>query len=181
MNRKFKTLSKKIVYKKGPITLVDCEVVMPNGIKLSRQILEHPGAVVIIPKLGPDRYVLIRQFRFAAKDWLYEFPAGGIEKGEDVKKAASRELMEEIGYRPGKLKKAVQFYPTPGICAEVMYVYLAENLTPQTAEADEDEDIEIFEVSLDKIGRMIKAGKIKDAKTIIGYFYLRNPESFSAK
>ena len=157
----------------------DCMVVMPNGKKLSRQILEHPGAVVIIPKMGPDKFVLIRQFRFAAKDWLYEFPAGGIEKGEDVKKAASRELMEEIGYRPRKLKKVIEFYPTPGICAEVMYVYLAENLMPQTAQADEDEDIETFEVSLDKIGQMIKTGRIKDAKTIISYFYLKNPKAFA--
>lgn len=176
---KFKVLSRKVVYQKGPITLVDCMVNLPNGQKLSRQILEHPGAVVIIPKTKSGKFILIRQFRFAAKDWLYEFPAGGIEKGENLKNAASRELMEEIGYKPGKLKKAIEFYPTPGICAEVMYVYLAENLKPQKAEADEDEDIEAFEVSLDEIGRMIKAGKIKDAKTIISYFYLRNPKSFA--
>ncbi len=178
MADKFKILSREVVYQKGPITLVDCKVAMPNGMKLSRQILEHPGAVVIIPKLDRDKFVLIRQFRFAAKDWLYEFPAGGIEKGENLKKAASRELMEEIGYRPGKLKKVIEFYPTPGICAEVMHIYLAEDLKPQTAEADEDEDIETFEVNLAQIGRMIKTGKIKDAKTIISYFYLRNPKAF---
>lgn len=179
MKEKFRVLTRKMVYQKGPITLVDCRVVMPNGKTLSRQILEHPGAVVIIPKMGPDKFVLVRQFRFAAKDWLYEFPAGGIEKGENLKFAASRELMEEIGYKPGKLKKVVEFYPTPGICAEVMYVYLAENLRPQKAEPDEDEDIETVEVSLGQIGRMIKTGKIKDAKTIISYFYLRNPKSFA--
>lgn len=179
MKNKFKVLSRKVVYQKGPITLVDCDVIMPNGMNLSRQILEHPGAVVIIPKIGPDKYVLVRQFRFAAKDWLYEFPAGGIEKGEPLKKAAARELMEEIGYRPGKLKKAVEFFPTPGICAEVMYVFLAENLKPARLQGDDDEDIETCVVSLNQIGRMIKAGKIKDAKTIISYFYLRSPKSFA--
>lgn len=179
MKKTFKVLSQKVVYEKGPIRLVDSQVQMPNGMKLSRQILEHSGAVVIIPQFGPGRYALIRQFRFAAKDWLYEFPAGGIEKGESLKKAATRELMEEIGYKPGKLTKLVDFYPTPGICAEVMHIYLAENLTSAKAQGDEDEDIEVCRVTLAEIGQMIKRRKIRDAKTMIGYFCLQNPKAFA--
>ena len=115
MNRKVKILSRRVVFRKGPITLTDSVVKMPDGSTHSRQILEHPGAVVIIPKIGKDKYILIRQYRFAAKNWLYEFPAGGIEKGENLAAAAKRELTEETGYKPLKLSKAVDFFPTPGI------------------------------------------------------------------
>lgn len=178
MNRKVKVLSRKVVFSKGPITLSDSMVQMPDGSKCSRQILEHNGAVVIIPKTRKGKYILIRQYRFAARDWLYEFPAGGVEKGENLAAAAKRELTEETGFKPLRLTKAVDFYPTPGICAEVMYLYLADKLVPAWAQKDDDEDIETFEFSLKQIGRMIRTKKIRDAKTIIGYFYLKNPGEF---
>lgn len=178
MKKKFTVHSRKVIYQKGPITLVDCDVSTAGGKRLSRQILEHNGAVVILPKAGPDRYLLIRQFRFAAKDWLWEFPAGGLEKGEALASAAKRELMEETGFRPRKIKKALEFFPTPGICAEIMYLYLAEDLVPDKAEADEDEEIDAVSFSLAQIGRMIKEGEIRDAKTIIGYFYLKCGREF---
>ncbi len=181
MTNKFKVLKRKVVYDKGPITLVDSLVATPDGKTLSRQILEHPGAVVIVPKAGKDRYLLIRQFRFAAKSWLWEFPAGGIERGEPLAAAARRELTEETGFRPAKLKKFISFYPTPGICAEVMHLYLAEKLTPAYAEKDEDEVIETREFSLKQIGKMIKRGEIRDAKTIIGYVYLKDPGIFGKR
>lgn len=173
MTKNYQVLKRRVIFSKGPIHLVDCEVQMPGGKVLSRQILEHPGAVVIIPKRGPDRYVLIRQFRFATQGWLWEFPAGGIEAGESLRQAAARELAEEVGLKPGKLKKLCQFFPTPGISGEIMYLYLAENLASSKAEKDEDEEIETAEFSLSAIGRMIKRGRIRDAKTILGYFYLR--------
>jgi ADP-ribose pyrophosphatase len=177
--KKYKVHSRKVVYSKGPITLVDCDVSTTGGKRLSRQILEHPGAVVIIPRLPSGKLILVKQFRFAAREWLWEFPAGGIERGENLERAASRELMEEAGYRPRRLKKVLSFFPTPGICAEVMYLYLADGLVPETALQDEDEEIETGEFTLGQIGKMIKTGKIRDAKTIIGYFYLKNPKSFS--
>ena len=172
--KKFSVKTRKIIFSKGPIHLVDCEVSMPNGKILSRQIIEHPGAVVIIPKLAPNRYVLIRQFRFAVHGWLWEFPAGGIEPGESLKAAAVRECIEEVGLRPRKLKKLVEFYPTPGISGEIMHLYLAQNLVPDHAPGDEDEEIEKRVFPLKKIEQFICEGKIKDAKTILGFFYLKN-------
>lgn len=145
---------------------------MGTGRTLSRQILEHPGSVVIIPKIRRDQYLLIRQFRFAARGWLWEFPAGGLEAGESLAQAARRELMEEVGYRPKRLKKVVEFYPTPGVSAEKMHLFLASSLVPATARRDEDEEMEIHEFSSDEIARMIRSGAICDAKTILGFFYI---------
>ncbi|OGW80591.1 MAG: hypothetical protein A2Z83_06620 [Omnitrophica bacterium GWA2_52_8] len=169
---KYRVLRKKTIFSKGPIHLVDCDIRMPSGKKLSRQILEHAGAVVILPRIAPSRYLLIRQFRFAAGTWIWEFPAGGIEKGEGLVRSANRELMEETGYRAGRWKRLIHFYPTPGISAEIMYLYLAEDLHPQKAAGDEDEEIEVHSFTLKEIGNMVRQGKIIDAKTILGYYLL---------
>jgi len=168
----FSVKKKAVVFSKGPIHLVDCEVHMGSGKTLSRQIIEHPGSVVIIPRFSKSRYVLIRQFRFAAGEWLWEFPAGGLEQGENLRQAAARELMEEIGYKPGKLKKLISFYPSPGISSEIMHLFLAEGLRPQKEMHDEDEEIEMQIFSVKDIDEMITRGKIKDGKTILGFYLL---------
>lgn len=171
--RQFKVRKRKVIFAKGPIYLVDCDVEMPGGKILHRQVLEHPGSVVIIPKIGPDRFILIRQFRFAAGKWLWEFPAGGVEQGETFRWAAARELAEETGYRPKRLTELVRVYPTPGISGELMHLYLAEKLVPYAADGDEDEAIELCEFTSNGIERMIRSGRIIDAKTIAGYLYLK--------
>lgn len=173
MSKSYRVTHRKVIFSKGPIHLVDVDVQMGSGKKLSRQILEHAGAVVIIPRLGKDRYLLIRQFRFAARDWLWEWPAGGIEKGETLRQAARRELMEEAGYCPRKLTKLIQFYPTPGVSGEIMYLFLAEQLERRTARGDADEEIEVGVFRLEEIRKMIQRGRIIDAKTILGYYLLR--------
>ncbi len=178
LKRNFSVKQSKVVFSKGPIHLVDCEVKMPSGTILSRQIIEHPGAVVIIPEIKPGRYFLIRQFRFAARAWLWEWPAGGIEKCESLKACAIRELMEETGYKPKRLKKLLSFYPTPGISSEVMYLFHAKNLVPAKAQGDEDEEIEVGEFSSKEIEKMIKTRKICDAKTILGFLCLKYGAKF---
>ncbi|MSR76863.1 MAG: NUDIX hydrolase [Candidatus Omnitrophica bacterium] len=169
----FKVTQRKIIFSKGPIHLIDADVTMPSGLRLSRQIIEHPGAVVIIPQWAPDHFILVRQFRFAARTWLWEWPAGGIERGENLRDAARRELMEEAGYQPKKLTRLLQFYPSPGISSEVMYVFLAENLLPKKIPGDLDEEIECGVFSLKKIQEMIWRKKIVDAKTILGFYLLK--------
>lgn len=167
-------IQRKVIFSKGPIHLVDCDVRMPSGRVLSRQILEHPGAVVIIPVLENRKIILVRQFRFAARSWMWEFPAGGIEPGESRRNAASRELIEEIGLKPKKLKFLFQFYPTPGISGEIMYLFKAEELSPAIGKPDEDEEIEVEEFSSSEVSRMINQGKIIDGKTILGFYYLKH-------
>ena len=171
--QKFRVIERALIFQKGPIQLVDCRIQMASGKIISRQIFEHPGSVVIIPKITRNKFIIIRQFRFASRDWLWEFPAGGLEKGESVKCAAVRELMEEVGYRPKKLRKLLHFYPSPGVSSERMHLFLAEDLVPDKAVGDEDEEIQSRIVSSKEIEKMIRGGEIVDAKTVAGYFFLK--------
>jgi ADP-ribose pyrophosphatase len=172
MAKKHCVFQKKVIFSKGPIRLVDCKVRTPQGKVLSRQVLEHPGCVVIIPRTASGKYMLVKQYRFPLEKYLWEFPAGGREPGEGFPSAARRELMEEIGMKPGKLKKLLEFYPTPGVSGEKMHVFLATGLSPAVAQKDEDEDFELGTFSLSEISKMIRRGEIVDGKTLIGYFYL---------
>ncbi len=174
VKKQHKILRKKTIYSKGPICLVSCDFEMPDGRILSRQILEHPGCVVIIPKTASGRFILVRQYRFPLREHLWEFPAGGREEGESFAIAAKRELMEEIGMRPGKLQKVLEFFPTPGVSAEKMHVFLASKLHEAFAPKDDDEEFEVREFSLTEIGKMIRKKEIVDGKTLVGFFYLKN-------
>jgi ADP-ribose pyrophosphatase len=175
--KQYCVFEKKVIFSKGPIRLIDCKVRTPHGKVLSRQVLEHPGCVVIIPRTDTGKYVLVRQYRFPLEKHLWEFPAGGKEPVETFPHAARRELMEEIGMRPGKLEKLLEFYPTPGVSGEKMHVFLAWGLKPAVAQKDEDEDFELGTFSLSEIGRMIRRGEIVDGKTLIGFFYLKKQKN----
>jgi len=175
--KQYRVFQKKVIFSRGPIRLVDCKVRTPYGKILSRQVLEHPGCVVILPRTDEGKYLLVKQYRFPLEKNLWEFPAGGKDSGETFPQAARRELMEEVGMKPGRLRKLLAFYPTPGVSGERMHVFLATKLRPATAQKDEDEDFEIGTFSLATIGRMICSGEICDGKTLIGYFYLKNPEN----
>lgn len=177
MSQKYRVVRKKVIFSKGPIRLVDCDVRRPDGKVLSRQIFEHPGCVVVVPRTAAGRYVLVRQYRYPLGKYLWEFPAGGREPGESFPQAARRELAEEVSLHPRRLKKLAAFYPTPGVSGEEMHLYLATNLAPAFAEKDEDEDFEVREFDLREIGRLIAERRIVDGKTIIGFFYLKNLKS----
>lgn len=167
--KEYRVIKKKVIFSKGPIRLVDCVIHTPEGKILSRQILEHPGCVVIVPRTKAGKYILVRQYRFPLGKHLWEFPAGGREPNESFAAAAGRELMEEIGMKPGRLKKLLEFYPTPGVSGEKMHLYLAWDLLPKVAEKDEDEEFEVGQFTLAELGRMIATGQIVDGKTVIGY------------
>jgi ADP-ribose pyrophosphatase len=173
MPKDLRVKSRKIVYQKGPICVVDALLRLPNGRKVSRQILAHPGAVVIIPELKTNQYILVKQFRYAANQSLWEWPAGGIEKDEPLMACARRELMEEAGYYPAKLKKICSFYPTPGVSEEMMHIFHGSELRPAKAVQDEDEDIKTGVFTLEEISALVKKNQIIDAKTLIGFYYLR--------
>lgn len=174
----YRVKQRKVVFSKGPIHLVDCLVRLKSGRVLSRQIIEHPGSVVIIPRFPDGSFGLVRQFRFAARSNMWEFPAGGIEPKENLRQAAARELAEEIGYHPRALKKLLSFYPSPGISSEVMHLYLAGKLTPYKLAHDEDEEIELKAFSGKQILAMIAKGTIVDAKTILGAYLLKGLKHF---
>ena len=132
--------------------------------------LLHPGAVAIVAVDG-DRVLLERQYRPVVGEWLYEIPAGTLEPGEEPGETARRELEEETGYRPGWLRKLVEFYSSPGVSTEKLIVFLAGDLARGRQRLEEDEVIEVIWVGLEEALEMIRDGRIRDAKTIIGLLY----------
>ena len=167
---KEKTIRTERIYNGKIINLRVDEVVLPNGKKTTREIMEHPGAVAIVPLLSDKRVVLIEQFRKAVEEIILEIPAGKLEKRESPLSCAKRELVEETGYQAGKFKKIISYYPSPGFTTEIIHIFVATNLKRQYKKMnlDEDEFLKVKIVRLDKAIEYIEQGKIKDSKTIIG-------------
>jgi ADP-ribose pyrophosphatase len=143
----------------------------PGGIEATREIIVHRGSVVVLPVLPDGRILMIRQYRHAAGQALWELVAGHREEHETFLEAAPRELQEETGYTAQRFTKLVEFYPSPGLLSEKMVVYLAEELTKGRAKQEEDEKIAQRAVSLAELESWIRSGKIKDAKSIASILY----------
>ncbi|MCL0101746.1 NUDIX hydrolase [Dehalococcoidia bacterium] len=135
---------------------------------VEREVVEHPGAVVIAAIDDLGRVLLVRQFRHAAGEHLLELPAGTIEPGEEPLATAGRELREETGFAPGTIDHAGGFYTAPGFCDEYLHFFIARNLEEKPLQGDPDEDIEVIAANLDTITDLIETGAIKDAKSIAG-------------
>src|SRR5258708_17575238 len=134
-------LRSEIIYK-GPVFGVRRdEVLEPGGIRTTREVVTHPGSVVVLPLLPDGRILLIRQYRHATRQYLWELVAGRIDGKENPKQAAARELIEETGYRAKRFRVFLDVFPTPGFLEERMYILLAENLTFGVAEPQDDEKI----------------------------------------
>ena len=156
------------VFRGRVIRVVVQDVVLPNGRKAIWNIVEHPGAVTIVPLFENGDVLLVRQFRAAIGAWLYELPAGTLEPGEPPATTARRELIEETGYRCRTLRKVSEFYTVPGFCTEKMRLFVAGGLTPAHADGDEDEIIRPVRLPYRKAMAMVTSGKIRDAKSIVG-------------
>lgn len=137
-----------------------------DGRETTREIVEHPGAVAVVPQLPDGRVILIQQYRRPAGREVLEIPAGTREAGEDAETCVRRELLEEIGYRAGRIERLAGFYTTPGFTDEYMDLFLATDLTP----ADDDEPAEFEEalvlVQPSEVPDLLAAGEPLDAKTI---------------
>jgi ADP-ribose pyrophosphatase len=132
----------------------------------SREVVVHPGAVVILPFLDPDRILLIKNRRHAIGERLIELPAGTLEKGEDPMNCAGRELVEETGHLAGRLKPIGNFFTSPGVLSEKIYAYAAYDLQIARVNPDEGEEIEVVPTGFDQAIEMIREGTIHDGKTI---------------
>ena len=143
---------------------------------LTRELVVHPGSVVIIPVLDEktNEIILIKQFRYTINKTIIELPAGTLEKNENPLSCAKRELLEETGYKTKFLKKIAEFYPSPGIMTEKMHLFIARNLIKSKQNFDIDEKIKVIFVNLNKAIKMILKGQIKDAKTIAGLLLYKN-------
>jgi ADP-ribose pyrophosphatase len=131
-----------------------------------REVVVHPGAVVVLAFLPDERVLLIRTRRYAIGQILIEWPAGTLEKGEDPINCAGRELLEETGYLAGRLTPIGNFFTSPGILSEKMYAYAAYDLEQHKMALEEGEEIEVLPTSYDQAIAMIKDGQIHDGKTI---------------
>ena len=166
-----KVLKSTMVYE-GPVFGVRRdEVLEPGGLRATREVVTHPGSVVVLPVLDNGRVVLVRQYRHATRQYLWELVAGRMDPEETPKRAAARELLEETGYRAKRFSVFLDVFPTPGFVEERMFILLAEGLTAGEAQPEEDEKIEARAYSLKELKQMMQRGRLRDAKSVAGILY----------
>jgi ADP-ribose pyrophosphatase len=166
-----KVLNSKTVFRGRVFHVTRDRVQEPNGVTATREVIRHSGSVVVlaIDESGTEPRVLLeRQYRYAARDYMLELPAGRIDPGESALAAGKRELLEETGYTAKRWKRALFFYPSPGFLEETMTVFLARGLKPGTAQPEDDERIEHALVPISEVRQLILSGRIRDGKTIAG-------------
>ena len=149
------------------------QVELPNGETTTREWIDHPGAVCLIPILPDGKICLIRQFRYGPREEFIEIPAGKLDAGEAPLDCAYRELEEETGYRTNKLTFLTNIHPAIGFSNEKMWMYLAEELELSKQKLDEDEFLELLPTPLNQAIEWVFSGKITDVKTIIGIMWLK--------
>ena len=148
-----------------------------ENLVVCREVIRHPGSVVILPMIDKDHICLIRNYRVAVEQQLIELPAGTLEADEAPATCAARELTEETGYTAGRLKELTHFFAAPGILDEKMHLFVAEDLILGTPAREIGEEIENYIVTWDEALQMVSNGTICDAKTIIGLLFYRQHQS----
>ncbi|MFX3623882.1 MAG: NUDIX hydrolase [Ectobacillus sp.] len=170
-----RTIATELIFQGKIIKVQVDDVTLPNGATSKRELVKHPGAVAVVAVTDEGKLVLVEQYRKAMEKALVEVPAGKLEPGEAPKTTAIRELEEETGYICDKMELIASFYTAPGFSDEIVYLYEATGLTKKEdkAELDEDEFVELLEVSLEEAKQLIAERRIHDAKTIIAVQYLQ--------
>ncbi len=177
---KFEKLNSKVVYE-GRVIDVRIDRVRYKDREFDWEIVEMGNAVVIIPVISPGKFILINQYRYTAKKFIWEFPAGRAEDGEDLEVCANRELEEECGYSAKYFKKGLSYYPSPGVITEKMHLFYAYGLFERRElEGDYDEIINVSIVRESEIDNMIKNGDIEDAKTILAFYHYKLNKEYYA-
>jgi len=144
------------------------KVTLPNGAIKDREIVRHPGAAAMVPLLDDGKVVLIRQYRHAVGEFLWEIPAGTLERGEEAIECARRELVEETGYEASSFDKLAEILPAPGYTDEHIHIFLATGLRSVKQKLEDDEVLELQPMAFHTALEMITKGEIRDAKTIAG-------------
>lgn len=158
---------RRLIYKGVKIDLALQRVSLADGKTQDREVILHPGAVALVPMVDADHVCLLRNLRRAANETLIEVPAGTLDTGEFPDATAPRELAEETGYRAGQITRLTDWWVSPGVFTERMYLYLCEDLTPGPTDHQPDEQMEPMVVPWDEAIAMTLDGHIRDAKTII--------------
>jgi ADP-ribose pyrophosphatase len=163
----------------GRIVNLDLDTVrFPDGSTGRLEMLRHPGAAAVVPLLDPvdhpdPRVVLIRQFRHAAEDFIWEVPAGRLDPGETPEQCAARELEEEVGMRAGTLARLTTIYTTPGFTDERIHLFLATELEGGRQQRESDEFMEVETRPWSAVMAMVRAGQIVDAKTLVSLMFVQ--------
>jgi 8-oxo-dGTP pyrophosphatase MutT (NUDIX family) len=173
-NNRVRILSSKTMYKGRVFSVRRDKIVEPGNIHVTRDIVVHSGSVVVLPILEDGRVLLIRQYRHAVGENLWELVAGRREPAESATAAARRELKEETGYTARRIRRILDVIPTPGFVSERMRVFVAQGLAKGTAYPEEDERIAVRAFTWRQMDGMIRKGRLLDAKSIAGLlFYMR--------
>jgi len=159
------------VYKGRILNLRVDQVLFPSGDIKPREVVEHRPAAAVLAIDGEGCVYLIAQYRHAVDEVIYEIPAGIVEDGEDIAQTAVRELQEEIGFKPGRLREFFRLYSSPGFSDEEVVFFIAEDLEPSELPKDDDEQIEAIRFSPDEIVELLEGGRIKDGKTMIALYW----------
>jgi len=169
--QKARIIRSKMIYSGPVFGIRRDELIEPGGVRTTREMITHSGSVVVLPVLPDGRVLLVRQYRHAARQFLWELVAGRIDEGESPRKAAARELIEETGYRAKRFRIFLDFFPSPGFLEERMFILLAEGLSEGIAQPEEDEKIESRAYNRKELEQMIQRRIIRDGKTIAGLLY----------
>jgi ADP-ribose pyrophosphatase len=174
-----KLLKSKILYQGKVFRLQRDTVIEPGGVRADRDIIVHPGSVVVLPIFEDGRVLLIRQYRHTVGEFLWELVAGRKEPEETPVAGARRELIEETGYRAKRMRRLMRVIPTPGFVNEWMWIFAAEGLQLGDAQPEEDEKITAKIFTLKQVDAMIEKGTLHDAKSICGLlYYMRFQKGF---
>lgn len=177
-----RTLSSQTEFQGRVFSVVSDEVEEPGGIRVKREVVRHPGSIVVLALNDSGRTPLLlleRQYRYAADARLWELPAGRIDPGESHLSAAKRELLEETGFTARRWRRALSFYASPGFLDEVMHVFLATGLKQGKAQPEDDERIRVHFLPLRRVIKMCLSGAIRDSKTLASIFWLE--KNFSGR
>jgi ADP-ribose pyrophosphatase len=165
-------LSSQTIYSGKVVQLKLDRVAEPGGVLATREVVCHPGSVVVLPHLPDGRVVMVRQYRYPTRQWLWELVAGGMEPEESPREGACRELLEETGYRARTFKLLFDFYPSPGFLSERMFLVEARGLTLAKAQPEIDERIQVGRFTRAQLLKMLRRKQIRDAKTLVAIFWL---------
>ena len=163
-----KTLIHQVVFEGKIINMRQDTVLLENEKTATRDVVEHPGGVCVLPLTDAGEIIMVKQFRYPYKEVLLEIPAGQLDKGnEDPLDCGKRELEEETGMTAEEYLSLGKMYPSPGYCDEIIHMYLAKGLHPSKQHLDEDEFLEVYKIPFETVLSEILSGQLTDAKTQI--------------
>ncbi|OQA62264.1 MAG: ADP-ribose pyrophosphatase [bacterium ADurb.Bin270] len=161
-------MKKETIYSGKTVTLAREETILPSGVRYTQEIIHHPGGACVLPIFDNGDVLLLRQYRYAAGGYIWEAPAGKLDvAGEDPAQCASRELIEEAGYRASNIEHLITILTAPGFCDERLHLFKGSGLTPEKQDVEENEVIEVHRFARAEISKMLASKEILDAKTLI--------------